>query len=343
MGMKLNIIGNGFDLYHGLPTSYYYFACYVLSHDEEFYDAMAEMYGFYKGINKGYPYEEIERAIDDIGYWKYFEEKLGELAPDWIEDSLIDELDLEDPDAVDLEVEGTQNPDEIKQRLNDWIDDVIDRKSNYKIVKKNIGSARLKFDGNDNFISFNYTHTLEEVYGVEKVFHIHGEGHSVEKPIIGHGNDKIIQDLRRRVEELSGNDFDQETRNRENEYRAEIEVLDSLRKPVDDCLAELGNFMKDIETPEIIRVWGLSLSDVDIPYLKKIRKKFMKSKWSFSFFDNDSFIHKAAHVIGIDKQDYDCFLLKNDNCKEIIDKIVKIQNIKTFSTLDEKRKQLGRQ
>ena len=30
----LNIIGNGFDLYHGLPTSYYDFACYMLATDE---------------------------------------------------------------------------------------------------------------------------------------------------------------------------------------------------------------------------------------------------------------------------------------------------------------------
>lgn len=26
--MRLNIIGNGFDLYHGLPSLYYYFGCF---------------------------------------------------------------------------------------------------------------------------------------------------------------------------------------------------------------------------------------------------------------------------------------------------------------------------
>ena len=46
----LNIIGNGFDLYHGLPTSYYYFACYLLANDETFYDELANMYGFSTGI-----------------------------------------------------------------------------------------------------------------------------------------------------------------------------------------------------------------------------------------------------------------------------------------------------
>ena len=49
---NINIMGNGFDLYHGLPTRYYYFACHVLSQDEEFYDELAEMYGFTKGVAK---------------------------------------------------------------------------------------------------------------------------------------------------------------------------------------------------------------------------------------------------------------------------------------------------
>ena len=40
---NLNIVGNGFDLYHGLPTSYYYFACYILSTNEKLYDELAEI------------------------------------------------------------------------------------------------------------------------------------------------------------------------------------------------------------------------------------------------------------------------------------------------------------
>ena len=42
----LNIIGNGFDLYHGLPTSYYDFACYMLTTDEGLYTELSEMYDF---------------------------------------------------------------------------------------------------------------------------------------------------------------------------------------------------------------------------------------------------------------------------------------------------------
>lgn len=27
--MRLNVIGNGFGLYHGLPSLYYYFGCFL--------------------------------------------------------------------------------------------------------------------------------------------------------------------------------------------------------------------------------------------------------------------------------------------------------------------------
>lgn len=46
MGLNLNIIGNGFDLYHGLPSSYYYFGCYLIKTDAEFYEEFSNMYDF---------------------------------------------------------------------------------------------------------------------------------------------------------------------------------------------------------------------------------------------------------------------------------------------------------
>lgn len=42
--MRLNIIGNGFDLYHGLPSNYYYYDCYLIEKDLEFYLELGEMH-----------------------------------------------------------------------------------------------------------------------------------------------------------------------------------------------------------------------------------------------------------------------------------------------------------
>ncbi|MBU3130277.1 bacteriophage abortive infection AbiH family protein [Clostridium tagluense] len=44
--MNLNVIGNGFDLYHRLPSSYYYFGCYLIEKDPEFYEEVGRRYKF---------------------------------------------------------------------------------------------------------------------------------------------------------------------------------------------------------------------------------------------------------------------------------------------------------
>ncbi|MDH8676952.1 AbiH family protein [Fusibacter bizertensis] len=42
--MNLNIIGNGFDLYHGLPSSYKNFAKYLIKTEDEFYEDFCKIY-----------------------------------------------------------------------------------------------------------------------------------------------------------------------------------------------------------------------------------------------------------------------------------------------------------
>lgn len=101
---NLNIIGNGFDLYHGLPTSYYFFACYFLKNYEETYDKLASMYGISRGVYI-YPSDDLTPGIVDLGFWSDFEKNLGILAYDWVENSLLDDLDLEFSDpSVTLEI-----------------------------------------------------------------------------------------------------------------------------------------------------------------------------------------------------------------------------------------------
>ncbi|MCJ4641886.1 bacteriophage abortive infection AbiH family protein, partial [Klebsiella pneumoniae] len=53
--MRLYIIGNGFDIRHGLPTRYKHFKSYVAKNDKELYDAIEEY------IPAGDEWNELER------------------------------------------------------------------------------------------------------------------------------------------------------------------------------------------------------------------------------------------------------------------------------------------
>lgn len=314
---NLNIIGNGFDLYHGLPTSYYHFACYMLSTNEELYDELAEMYSFSKG-EMHHSTGKLERKIDDLGYWSEFEKNLGNL---WVEGLLIDDLDLECPDAVDLCIGCPDYSDTIKEILKKWITSTTDTKKNFEIIKKVIGKKKVDFSSEDVFISFNYTHTLEEVYDISNVLHIHGEANLVAHKndlIIGHGNNKILDDLQDRIVRLDGNDYDQPSRNRKLEYQFAKEVLKKLRKPVEICMEQLSSFINKIEEPDYICVYGFSLGDVDLLYMQLIREKFPICKWRFSYYSKCDIakIKMFASSLKIDNTQYELFEFKNlDSCR----------------------------
>lgn len=133
--MKLNIIGNGFDMYHGLPCSYYYFGCYLLQYHTDFYTELANMYGFGYIVQTGY--EDFEYVVEDI-FWRYFEEKLGKLDTTWIQETLEDDLGLECPDPVDIEIPETANSKIIKKHFQEWVSSTLDTDENFNIVKEHL-------------------------------------------------------------------------------------------------------------------------------------------------------------------------------------------------------------
>ncbi|MFL7853368.1 AbiH family protein [Providencia rettgeri] len=58
--MRLYIIGNGFDIRHGLPTGYKHFKSYVAKNDQELYDSIEEY------IPAGDEWNELESALGEI-------------------------------------------------------------------------------------------------------------------------------------------------------------------------------------------------------------------------------------------------------------------------------------
>lgn len=336
---NLNIIGNGFDLYHGLPSSYYYFACYVLSKDEELYDDLADMYGFRRGILHRFS-QELERGIDDVGYWREFEKCLGVLSSQWVEDSLVDDLNLEYPDAVDLEVDRPNRVNDIKEILKEWILETVDTDENYTYISEMIGDKRSTFSNDDAYISFNYTHTLEKIYDIKNILHIHGSARNYESGedlLVGHGNIKEIQRLAEEVKQLENDDYDQPSRNRKLEYIFEIEILEELKKPVSENINKLNRYIKKFSQPENICAYGFSFGNVDMPYIKHIRDTYPKSRWNFSYYQESEKkpIEEIAKSLELEKSQYDMFELKNERAPDIEKKIIDANNITVYKSMKE--------
>lgn len=337
----LNIIGNGFDLYHGLPTSYYDFACYMLVTDESLYTELSEMYDFPVRLidehtNVG------ECHVANKNFWREFEKNLGVLSPEWVEHTLTDDLGLETPEAVTLDVAKRDRTNDIKRKLNEWIS-TIDTTDNFQYIKSRMNGDTPPFSSEDSFVSFNYTHTLENLYRVEaeNILHIHGASSASidDDLIIGHGNKEEINRLNKQIEKLRNEpygEYYQATRNRIVELSFEKSILNKLEKPVNLGLIRLSNFLSTIDTPDCICTYGLSYGEVDDPYVQYIREKYPTAKWRFSYYGNQDrcAINRITHLLDFSSTQFEEFHFCNPNSETIKNEIARRNNIVYYEDFD---------
>ena len=156
--MKLFIIGNGFDLAHKMPTSF----------NPEF-KKLAE-----KIEQNSYFWDMYQSREANI--WSDFENLLA--YPDF---NNLDEIfvgyspdyhsDYErDRDSIITQVY-------LNGKLNDALYEFANQAENSIKSKKPLSFYENYFNSGDLFITMNYTHTLEKLYGIsnDMVLHIHGE------------------------------------------------------------------------------------------------------------------------------------------------------------------------
>lgn len=339
--MQLNIIGNGFDLYHGLPSSYYFFGCYLINNNPEFYEEIGKMYNlkFAKMVGPSLAHD-YEYVVEDI-FWREFEKHLGEVNEYFIVDTHEDDLGLENDDPIHIEMNEDMMAERLKQSFVHWVKDTLDQDENYELIIKSMKKATnvIEFECDNYFLVFNYTHTLQKIHDIsdERIHYVHGEclGNDDNDLVIGHGNDYRIKEIERVIDRFEEEyDYAQKSRNEIDEYRCLLRFLDKLRKNVDMCKALCDSFYRKMGNDiEIIKVFGMSLGDVDVPYLKQIRERWPNANWEFSCYsekDKTRIIEVAENVLSMNKDEYNIFIFSNMITQEIQQKIVELQNIITY-------------
>lgn len=276
---RLFIIGNGFDLSHNLPTRY----------DPDFKE-IAESY---------------ERPYD---FWDLYQSREADIWADF--ENLLAHPDFNNLEEIFYGFE----PDYLSDRESDR-DSIITQVDIYGNLEKalytfaNKADAKVPFTKHKSefsdlfsqgglFLSFNYTHTLETVYGIpnNRVLHIHGEV-GQNNLIIGYPEGTFApemyeydvrqkgrgpyreMDIRDHIEVMAMDDsMDYYTY---TAYKALIEKTESFSKAPQ--IQNLENFLLDIEICEVY-VLGHSCA-IDFPYFEYLNKKYPKAQWNFSAFD----------------------------------------------------------
>lgn len=261
---SLYIIGNGFDLFHGLKTSY--------SNFHEYMDV--------NGINFGDTAEFFDFTVNDDGLWRDFENDLGSFDSDSYFD-YHNEIDVTREDFRPSEVYGLE--DELTNESEYLVSSIQEAFTGW-VGTINIDAERRinTFTSSDVFLSFNYTSTLQTVYSIDnaQVCHIHGAISEHSELIFGHGV-KIAE-----MPELDENGDSLRTMFSDAEGNAGI-PLAMLQKPVHETISQHEEFFHRLKGIQRIFVLGHSLSDVDLPYFELIQKNSPDASWLVSFYDVD--------------------------------------------------------
>lgn len=181
----LIIIGNGFDIWQGLDTSYSQFQKYYLLHR----DKIMKRLGIKKRVFQDEDGQSITISDVELIYGDPFE--LGQLDDDFWStfETSLDKLDIEklnlffgkDRRGLREMNKSIRNADRIMRKaFSDWIEQItIDNKD-----------AGYRFSDNCLFINFNYTNTLLKRFKAkeENVYHIHGEATDKRSIIYGHSS-----------------------------------------------------------------------------------------------------------------------------------------------------------
>lgn len=256
--MKLYIIGNGFDLAHGLPTSYWDFRKYLKAAHPEFLQKFEEHYDIYPSMTE----EEKKEYL-----WNRFESNLANID----EDSIIDsgtsiDMNLE---SGDVGIEDTlyifytdeyRYIQKLATYLKEWVRSIRIRDCLPRV-------SQINNNNNDLFLTFNYTATLENVYLIQpnKVIHIHGSLREYTlDPVIGHGSTERIKKIEEKISEAEAL-FDEKW----------LSICRVIRDYYKTTLKDINRYsicLQQIKKtcPDEIVVVGHSLDGIDLPYFTLI-------------------------------------------------------------------------
>jgi len=278
---SLVIIGNGFDRYHEIPSSYRHFKCFLKTFNRRLYNELDDLF------------------LDPDLLWSDFEKALGE--PDFgairkdaencIDDNRSDNRQPDYhgyPTAIE---EKLKNISELINYFNIWVKDRLEKSIEL------IDCRRINLTKNAQYINFNYTSLLEKVYSInlDHILYMHKKAQQDKNIIVGHNNHESVEKNYNIQEQFNLNEEGEEI---ENKY------LNDTLKPIDEIIEKNKKYFENLHKVNKVFILGHSLSDIDKKYFAEIEKYVKKdSKWFVSYYGDDEKVSHELflHELGINK------------------------------------------
>jgi hypothetical protein len=272
MDHKLYIVGNGFDIHHGIPSKYSEFGRYLEAYDRDTADLVKRSFW----VDKDF-WSEFEARLASFDANRLVNETSDFLVPysaeDW-SDAYHHDYQYE----INRVVEALSVT--LRVRFGAWVRQLpIPDPSSIRCIL-------LPIDPGATFLNFNYTPSLQRLYGVSNshVKHIHGAAiDPTEDLILGHGWRSTARDsfnygldpeaVDSRV--IEGNE-------------AIDQYFKKTFKPTDQIIRDSQFFFETLCDVQEIIVMGHSLAPIDLPYFREVIRHIDPAKvsWRVSYYDD---------------------------------------------------------
>ncbi len=286
---KLFVIGNGFDLHHGIPSRFSDFRSFVMAQDTWIFDAVEE----YLPVKEGWA--DLEAALAEVDPDQIIDD-LGHFAPSYSSDEWSDSGHGDFQYEVDKLVERLST--DLLSLFGKWIRQL------QIPAPGQVAQPVEVLDPAGAFLSFNYTTTLTRTYDIprQQILYIHGCADlPEEKLILGHAwpdedrrslNDRPdVADLDTRLIEVH-------------------EILDAYFsktfKPSYKLIQQHAGFFEWLSSVQEVYLLGHSLSKVDAPYFEAMLQVPAVRQASFNLAisesDNAIVMSRRLAVLGVPAQ-----------------------------------------
>ena len=281
----LFVIGNGFDLYHGVQSGY-----------KDFHEWLTENRDWSR-------FESIEQHFREVDLWSNLEENLGtfdseECGRDW---SIATPLAI----FINGQFAGTARElnEDFDEQLREWREEMLRGLSEWVKTLRQSGKApKLPIVFPDaQYLNFNYSRTLEDHYGIDpsQIRHIHGvAGLSWDRLHLGHDfevEDPLDEDMKDYNPDMLDED-------RVTPVQQLNEHVRKWRKPVQELIQCNADFWECLREVSKVVILGFSFGRVDEPYIRKIAEVVRQDAvWCCSWYgkDEDVKIRKILTSVGV--------------------------------------------
>lgn len=267
---KVYVIGNGFDLHHGMQTSYTSFCSYIWQHHEGLALEMEEYFDF--KTNSNYLWCDFENDLGTYNYESFFNQH-NDLDPmeEEFRPSHIYVLEDEIREDIGDLIEN------IRSAFSDWVDSIECP------TLKSYQPKLLLLDKSSRYINFNYTGTLEDLYKIpaEQILYIHNKsGDDSEGVIFGHA---CVVDKKPKLSEIDEDDNCNRTPFTDSEDAARAAFF-AFQKDTSSVIIDHSTFFNTLIGIDQVVVLGHSLGEVDWPYFHKIFEASPRAYWTFTYY-----------------------------------------------------------